>query len=122
MVKILLVEDEFLIASLLQKNLRLVGYEVCELVGTGEEAVKRAEQEQPDFILMDIHLAGEMDGIKAAREIHERFQIPLIFMTGYSDEERMTQTSELNPLAYLVKPVTPDDIKPVIDSALKRDG
>jgi CheY-like chemotaxis protein len=122
MVKLLLVEDEFLIAALLRRNLQFVGYEVCELVGTGEEAIERAEQEQPDFILMDIHLAGKMDGIEAAREIHQRFQIPIIFMTGYSDKERVAQTSDLAPLAYLVKPVTPDDIKPVIDAALKKEG
>ncbi len=120
MVKILLVEDEFLIAALLQRKLQLVGYEVCELIGTGEEAVEQAEKEQPDFILMDIHLAGEMDGIEAAQEIHQRFQIPIIFMTGYSDEKIVAQTRDLNPLAYLVKPVTPDHIKPVIDSALKK--
>jgi CheY-like chemotaxis protein len=122
MVKLLLVEDEFLIAALLRRNLMLVGYDVCELVSTGEEAVERAEQEQPDFILMDVRLGGKMDGIEAAREIHQRFQIPIIFMTGYSDKERVAQIKELNPLAYLVKPVTPDDIKPIIDSALKKGG
>ena len=122
MVKLLLVEDEFLIAALLRRNLMLVGYDVCELVSTGEEAVERAEQEQPDFILMDVRLGGKMDGIEAAREIHQRFQIPIIFMTGYSDKERVAQAKELNPLAYLVKPVTPDDIKPIIDSALKKGG
>ncbi len=122
MTKLLLVEDEFLIAKLLQKNLQLVGYEVCELVSTGEEAVERAGQEQPDFILMDIRLAGKMNGIEAAREIEQRFQIPIIFMTGYSDEEVVAQAKALNPLAYLVKPVTPDDIKPVVDAALEKDG
>jgi CheY-like chemotaxis protein len=121
MVKLLLVEDEFLIATLLQRNLQLAGYEVCELVSTGEEAVEWAKQEQPDLILMDIRLADEMNGIEAAREIHQHFQIPIIFLTGYSDEEVVEQARELNPLAYLVKPVTPDDIKPVIDSALKKD-
>jgi len=122
MAKILLVEDEFLIAALLRTNLQSVGFEVCELVGTGEEAIEQAEKEQPDFVLMDIRLAGEMDGIKAAQEIHQRFQIPIIFMTGYSDKEIIAQTSSLNPLAYLVKPVTPDDIKSIIDSALKTKG
>ncbi len=121
MVKLLLVEDKFLTAKLLQRNLELVGYQVCELAGSGKEAIERAEKEQPDFILMDIHLAGEMDGIEAARVIHQRFQIPIIFMTGYSDEETIARARDLKPLAYLVKPVTPDNIIPVIDSALKRD-
>ena len=118
MVKLLIVEDEFFVATLLQRNLELVGYQVCELVGTGEEAIERAEKEQPDFIVMDIRLAGEMNGIEAAREIHKRFQIPIIFMTGYSDKETIAQARELNPLACLVKPITPDHIKSVIDSAL----
>ncbi len=120
MVKLLLVEDEFLIAEFLQMNLESLGYQVCELVGTGEEAIELAEKEQPDIVLMDIHLSGEIDGIEAALEIHQRFQIPIIFMTGYFDEKTMAQARELNPLAYLVKPIMPEHIKPVIDSVLKK--
>ena len=98
-VKLLIVEDQFLIAELLQMNLKLAGYQVCELVGTGEEAIQQAEKERPDFILMDIHLPGKIDGIEAAQEISQRFQIPIIFMTGYSDEKMMAKAKELNPLA-----------------------
>ena len=121
MIKLLIVEDKFLVAKLLQRNLEMVGYQVCELAGTGQEAIEQAEKEQPDFVLMDIRLAGDMDGIDAAREIHKRFQIPIIFMTGYADQETITQTKDLDPLAYLVKPITPEHIIPVIDAALKQD-
>ncbi len=120
MVKLLLVEDKFLIAKLLQMNLELAGYQMCALADSGKEAIERAEKERPDFILMDIHLAGEMDGIEAAREIHRRFQIPIIFMTGYSDQETIARIRDLNPLAYLVKPVTPDHIQSVIDAAINK--
>ena len=122
MVKLLLVEDEFLLAKLLQTNLELVGYKVCKLVSTGEEAIEQAEKEQPDFVLMDIRLAGKMNGVEAAREIHKRFQIPIIFMTGYSDEEIKVQAKAIDPLAYLIKPVTPVHIKSIIDSALEKHG
>ncbi len=122
MTKLLIVEDKFLVAKLLQRNLELVGYQVCELASTGQEAIEQAEQEQPDFVLMDIRLAGDMDGIEAAREIHKRFQIPIIFMTGYLDKEIKVQARAIDPLAYLVKPITPDHVKPVIDSVLEKDG
>ena len=122
MIKLLIVEDKFLVAKLLQRNLEMVGFQVCELAGTGQEAIEQAEKEQPDFVLMDIRLAGDMDGIEAAREIHKRFQIPIIFMTGYSDEEIKVQAKAINPLAYLIKHVTPDHIKSIIDIALKQHG
>jgi len=113
--KLLLVEDEFLIATLLQRNLRLAGYEVCELTSTGAKAVERAEEERPDYVLMDVRLAGEMDGIEAAQEIDRRFHIPVIFMTGYADRGRLLEDGGLEPLAYLVKPVTPKHIQRVIE-------
>ncbi|MBN1315417.1 MAG: response regulator [Anaerolineales bacterium] len=117
-IKILLVEDEFIIATLLQRNLELLGYQVCELAATGEQAIEIANKEKPDVCLMDIRLSGPIDGIEAGKIITEKHQIPLVYTTGYSDSEMKKRANELNPVAYLIKPVTPDDLKPVIDKIL----
>jgi CheY-like chemotaxis protein len=118
-IKILLVEDEFFIAQLLQMNLELSGYEVCAPVSTGEEAIESVAQERPDVVLMDIRLAGALNGIEAAQKIDARYAVPIIFMTGYSDEETVKQAQELRPLAILTKPVGPPEIMAVIDAAFK---
>lgn len=117
-IKILLVEDEYIIATLLQRNLELVGYQVCELAATGQQAIEIAAREHPDFCLMDIRLAGPLDGIETGKIITQNHQIPIIYMTGYSDSEMVQRAQALKPLAYLVKPITPDDVKPVIDKAI----
>jgi len=117
-IRILIVEDEFLAAVYLQRELIRSGYTVSQPVATGEEAIERAEQEQPDVVLMDIRLAGAIDGIEAAREIISRHTIPIIFMTGYSDDETREQAQRLNPAAYLAKPLQVYQVASAIDSAL----
>ena len=87
--KIEIVEDEAMTAMLLARNLRLVGYSTCGPVSTGEAAIQLAGEERPDVVLMDIRLAGAMDGIQAAADIKQRWGIPVIFMTGYSDADTM---------------------------------
>lgn len=113
-IKILLVEDEALIALLLKRNLELLGWEVGNPVATGETAIQRVKDELPDVVLMDIRLVGKMNGIEAAREIRVFSHIPIIFMTGYSDSELKVQAEALHAAAYLIKPVTPEQIEPVL--------
>jgi len=116
--KLLVVEDEYLVAFHLQEQLRQLGYEVGQLVATGEEAIKNVEQEQPDIILMDMRLAGEMDGVQTAQEIQSRYKIPIIFLTGYASEEVKERVKALNSVAYVVKPVMPSQIEAAIASVL----
>lgn len=118
-VKILLVEDEFFIAQLLQTNLELSGYEVCASVPTGEEAIEIVTRARPDVVLMDVRLAGTLDGIQAAQEIGARCTVPIVFMTGYSDPETVERAQRLHPLAILIKPVGPPEIMAIIDTLLK---
>ena len=113
-IRILLVEDEAITAMLLKRNLELVGYEVSELVATGEAAIEAVENNHFDVVLMDIRLVGKIDGVEAATKIASQGDTPIIFMTGYSDGDIRARVKALNPAAYLVKPVTPDDIAPVI--------
>ncbi|MBN1313922.1 MAG: response regulator [Anaerolineales bacterium] len=115
-IKVLIVEDEFLAAMLLSKNLeRFFGYEICGPVATGEEAIETAGIERPHVVLMDIRLASAMSGIEAAREIKSRYNIPPVFVTGYSISDYIMQCQELEPMAFLEKPLDP----PKVDAAIK---
>lgn len=102
--KVLIVEDEAVLAMLYRRRLKSRGYAVTGTASTREEAVSLAFKDPPDFVLMDIRLAGENDGIDAAREITARIRTRTIFMTGYSDERIKNVALELHPLAYLIKP------------------
>jgi two-component system, response regulator PdtaR len=117
-ISIMLVEDEALIAQYLKMELELEGFHICACVSTGEDAVKKAETEHPDLILMDINLAGDMDGITAVKRILDRQpEIQIIFMTGFSRIDFIEQLNQLHisHLTILQKPVEVDMIKPLVD-------
>ena len=117
--KILIVEDEFLIALELKKSLSQSGYAVCGPVASGQEAVESARTESPDMVLMDIRLMGDMDGIEAARQIGTFSSASIIFATGYPDPDLKARAMALKPAAYLIKPVEISDIEAAIQSAHK---
>jgi CheY-like chemotaxis protein len=118
--KILVVEDESIIALNIKKKLKRFGYTVPAIVATGEEAIKMAEITFPDLILMDVRLKGAMDGVKTAEEIHKRFNIPIIFLTAYSDDELLEKAKKTKPYGYIVKPFKANDLKSNIEIALYR--
>lgn len=115
--KILVVEDEGLSALALVAYLEMRGYEVCSPAATGEEGIAIAEDDRPNLVLMDINLPGEMDGIDAAREIHARFGIPSIFLSGYPRPEE-TEGDEACR-GYLVKPFSFERLEETISAAMK---
>ena len=114
--KILIVEDEAIFAMFLKKQLQICKYEICESVSTGEDAICSVEKENPDIILIDINLAERMDGITAAEKIKSLYDIPIIFMTGYDNEDLKNRAEELNPVAYLIKPVKIIELNSIISS------
>ncbi|MBW1723014.1 MAG: response regulator [Deltaproteobacteria bacterium] len=118
--KIMIVEDEAITAVSIRRVLMIQGYEVCELAATGEQAIERVEKERPDLVLMDILLAGSMDGIEAAREIQRRLDIPVVFLTGYHDEDLLEKTRHLKSVSFLLKPFNPQDVQWEIDQALQK--
>jgi CheY-like chemotaxis protein len=118
--KVLIVEDEIITAAALRNALQEMGFSICSLTTSGEKAIKTAEHELPDIVLMDVNLSCEMDGIKAAREIHSRFGIPIIYMSGYPKETVLKQAGIQEPYEYLSKPVENLDMKKAIDSALHK--
>ena len=115
-IKLLIVEDEVIFVQSLCIDLESDNYEVCCYATTGEEAVIKAEKAKPDLVLMDINLPGKIDGIDAAREISEVYNIPIIFMTGYRDPFIFERAQKVNPVAYLTKPVETSRLKSIIDS------
>jgi two-component system, response regulator PdtaR len=115
-ISILIVEDEVIIAQCLKMELELMGYDVCGFVGSGEDAIRKAKEENPQIILMDINLSDEMDGVDAAKEIISFKNIPIIFCTGYGKKELMERAKKLKPLAYLRKPVIIEEVNAIIDS------
>ncbi len=114
--RILIVEDEAYTAMMLQESLTQSGYEVLTPVSTGEDAVKKAMDEIPDIIFKDIHLVGSMDGVEAAEIIQTRKIIPIVFMTGYANEEFMERAKNLKPFRYLNKPILIRDMEKIIES------
>ena len=118
MTKILVVEDEVLIARDLQSSLGKLGYEVPEIAISGEEALQKAAEIQPDLVLMDIHLKGDMDGVDAAAHIQNRSQTPLIYLTAYADEPTLQRAKLTQPYGYLLKPFQERELKTTIEIAL----
>ncbi|PWR69834.1 response regulator [Methanospirillum lacunae] len=102
--RIIIVEDELIISLEIKETLRRLGYEVVARVISGEDAIEKAGELKPDLILMDIRLEGEMDGITAAKRIIDLYDIPIIFLTGQSDEATLKRAIEISPSGYLVKP------------------
>lgn len=118
MAKILVVEDEAIAAEAIRKRLQKLGYAVPSTASRGEEAVKKAEEHMPDLVLMDIVLQGEMDGIEAAEQIHTRFNIPVVYLTAYSDEKTLLRAKITEPFGYIIKPFKERELQIAIEIAL----
>lgn len=116
--KILIVEDEVVIAMEIEALLEQLGYEVAGQAGRGEDAVDLAEQRRPDLVLMDIRLKGEMDGITAAEKIFRLYKIPVVFLTAHSDPSTLERAMNLQPYGYLLKPFRKNDLYTTIEIAL----
>ncbi|MBN1895807.1 PAS domain S-box protein [bacterium] len=118
--KILVVDDEIIIAMDIRHMLESFDYEVAAVCSSGREALRLTEVHQPDLILMDIILPGEIDGIEAASQIRNRYDIPVIYMTANADARTVETARRTEPYAYLNKPIQERDLYSNIDSALYR--
>jgi PAS domain S-box-containing protein len=118
--KILIVEDEALVAADLEERLNNLGYEVCGLTDTCEGAVFEARSLRPDLVLMDIHLIGEKDGIEAASLIRKANNIPVIFLTAHADDVTLNRIGLAEPFGYALKPFDERELKASIEVALSR--
>ncbi len=116
--RILVVEDESIIGMELQFRLQDIGYDVLDIVSSGERAIEVALAEKPDLILMDIHLEGEMDGITATETILAQQDVPVIFLTAHTDENTLERAKNSAPHGYLVKPFQEKELDIAIQMAL----
>ena len=116
--RIQIVEDEAIITMEIESQLQKLGYEITSIVDTGNKAIRKAEEDKPDLILMDIRIKGEMDGIDATDEIRKRFGIPVIFSTAHLDHERIERVNIAMPFGYVLKPIQEKDLKVTIEMAL----
>jgi CheY-like chemotaxis protein len=102
--RILIVEDERIIALDVEDMLQSMGYEVVAVMSSGEEAIQKAEQENPDLVLMDINLKGRLDGVDAAKHIRKHLNIPVIYTSGSTDERTMKRMENIEADAFIPKP------------------
>lgn len=117
---ILVVEDEGIVAQEIKSRLEKNGYAVCGVAHDGETAIAHAAALQPDLILMDIRLKGEMDGIEAAGRIRDRFSIPVVYLTAYTDAATLERAKVMEPFGYVVKPFETRSLLVSIEIALHR--
>lgn len=113
---VLIVEDELFVAESIRLTLLKLGYNTTSIVLSGEEAIQKAAEERPDVVLMDIGLRGDIDGIEAADKIYSRLNIPVIFLTAYSDLKTRERAKRTKNFGYLLKPFTKD----LLDSAIRK--
>jgi PAS domain S-box-containing protein len=118
--KILVVEDERIVAEDIKTKLEHVGYAVAGIASSGEGSIKKSEKYRPDLVLMDIVLEGKMDGIEAAAQILSRFNIPVVYLTAYSDERTLKKAKVTEPFGFIIKPFEAQDLFTAIEMALYR--
>ncbi len=117
--KILVVEDERLIARDIAMQLCILGYEPLGPADTGEQAIEIAGELRPDLVLMDIHLGSAMDGIEAAQAIRRQFDVPTVFLSAFSSEANSARAQLAKPTGYLAKPFEDYELREVIKAAFK---
>lgn len=117
-VKILVVEDVVNLAAVLKARLETYGYEICDVANTGRKAIDGALHHQPDLILMDIMLEGDMNGIEAAEHIQAQLDVPIIYLSCLNDEKVIDQVIKTNPYGYILKPYDGAELRFGIENAL----
>ncbi len=121
-IKVLIVEDELIIAEDMRQMLREMEYEVIGITGDCEEAMELLSSDTPDIALIDIHLRKTDDGIRLAHHIRERYHMPLVFVTSYSDKSTVEQAKKVKPDGYIVKPFNKEDLYTSIEIVLSNFG
>jgi PAS domain S-box-containing protein len=120
--RILIVEDEAIVAKDIENGLKELGYAVLAVASSAEQAIQQTAALRPDLILMDIRLRGVMDGIQAAEQIHAHFDIPVVYLTAYADADTLQRAKITQPFGYVVKPFELEELHGAIEMALYKHG
>jgi two-component system, sensor histidine kinase and response regulator len=118
--QLLIVEDEGVTALHLREHLVKLGYEITDVAGSGEQALRILEQRRPDLVLMDVRLAGGLSGTQTAKVIDERFRIPVVYMTAHNDDATLEEINATGGYGFLTKPIREIDLHPIIQLAISR--
>jgi YesN/AraC family two-component response regulator len=115
---VLIVEDERLVAQHISYILQDEGFSICAIAADGKTAIKKIVEFQPDLILLDIHIKGEIDGIEVAEQIQSLYDIPLLYLTAFSDAKTLERAQSTNPMGYVLKPFRHEQLLSSISVAL----
>ena len=116
--KVLIVEDERVVAKDLKQTLESMGYDVIAMAATRDETIACCEKQLPDIVLMDIRIKGDVDGIDTATELHKRYGLRVIYLTAHADVASIDRAKRTYPHAYLLKPVKPGELQGAIEIAM----
>lgn len=116
--RILVIEDEAIVAADMRRSLMGMGYEVLETADSAKEAIERATASRPDLALVDIHIKGDLDGIQTAEILRERFRVPVIYVTAFADETTVERAKWTEPVGYLLKPIKILELRSVVEVGL----
>ena len=120
--KVIIVEDDLILNLLYESYLERLGFETEGELVYGKTAIEAAKELDPDLIIMDISLEGEIDGIDAMLEIRKFSDVPVIYITGNSDPYHVNRAQETNPLDYLTKPIEFDDLKQAVETYFQKEA
>jgi len=118
--RVMVVEDEGIVSIDIRNILKKLGYSISAVAFSGEEAILKAKENPTDLILMDIGLKGKVDGIQAAKEIRSQNKIPIIFLSGFADDNTLEKAKEAEPAAYLLKPINEEELKETIQRIIEK--
>jgi signal transduction histidine kinase len=118
--RILVVEDESIVAFNLQQRLSMLGYDVPAIAVSGKESLELVDSTRPDMVLMDIHIQGDVDGIEVAAKLRETHAIPVIYLTAYSEDSTLERARKTQPYGYLLKPFSERELHATIQMAFER--
>jgi CheY-like chemotaxis protein len=116
--QILIVEDDNIVVMDLRDRLQSLGYAVSGVASYGEEAIEKTAEARPDLVLMDIRLKGAMDGIEAAEQIQDRFDMPVVYLTALTDKDTLKRAKVTEPYGYVIKPFGERELDTAIGTAL----
>lgn len=119
-IRILIVEDEMIIGATISLDLSQMGYEVTAIIPRGVEALNHIEEERPDMVLLDIQLKGSIDGIETGRQIKEKYNIPIIYLTANNDQAHFDRAKTTKPEAFIAKPYNKLELQRAIELAVSR--
>lgn len=119
-VKLLIVEDDDILARIISWRLKNLGYEVCGRAASGAETLELLEKERPDLVLMDINIKGDIDGIETTSQIKNQFKLPVVFLTSHSDGPTLERAKATNPEGFILKPFGDNELRVAIELAVKK--